>query len=774
MANEEEQLGTIRDADWIRHALYTPRKGDQTAVRRNIFDKIFEKDGSKEIDPKHHAIIRGRQYTAGILNFADTTLGGNRVINPLPQFTETADQNIDQVVKGGLGMGRQYWESIDANQQRIYMQFGTVAYNSTWNFWTLFYDYGQASLANRGVVHRLLYSWGKLAGFVVFWKVGAILGIANYIYKGIKSALRRPYTKYCYMRPAMPLFWSKASSIFNAISVNMDLAHGFNEGELRRQIANKGGDATGYEFGTWGSFLKPGLADADIAGLQNIIPDIFQHRLGGMDIRSVASRYQRLANEHNTIIRRITEDAVPTKVGEVEVSAAENAKIKVAEYIRKQRVEAQAQQTTDSLSGRMEPEEYMDKFMNTTFAKGEGTNDSLVAGYEDSKTLDNVVTTLEEDTEAKVRLTEVEGLGSSESITRSETDIEKRIRESTNSLNQQAADSEDYEKYMNTKVEKGGYWAGLGTLVKETTDYWNAELTDGSFFICFGVDYQGEGGESFSNSTQQSSMQASVNEKVSSARSLIFNASGGNLGDGLIGTTVRAVFSGVQAVMAGVASSVGLAGLGVLGGSAFVDIPEFWESSSSNWSSTTYTIPLRSWSGNPLVIQKRIVAPLSMLLAATIPHSAGPNAWTTPFVCKLWSQGRANYQLAMITDLDIRRHVGNIGMNAMGQSTGVDVTITVTNLNKMLHIPITSEFSLTKALGMGQFDEEDNFSDYMASLGGLHIGEMYYLAPKWRLKKARDKQDLHSWLSAPNAIQSFMQGTLIGNILSGVSATADL
>lgn len=742
MAVEKEQLGMVADTDWVRHVFYLPRRDETEEIGEpNVFwrDVISDTSATRSY-ANRKGIVRGRQFTAGVLNYSDTSFGGNMMINPLPQFTATADLDVDQVVAGGLGMGRYYFESIDAYQQRIYMQFGVVELNGALNFWRLFYDYGQSKLANRGIVHKLLYSWAKIAGYVVFWKATLLLGFANMVYKAYRSASRAPYTKYAYMRPTMPLFWSKASSIFNAISVNMGLSQGFVDDELKRQISHGGTDATGYAFDKIDGGGE--YTEREIDDMNKLVSTVFRSASGGIDLRTSISRHQRLSNEHNEKIRQILEDA----------ATAEDARQRMAAYFKEQSAMAEAREKLDSTKKGLTPAQYMDQYEQTKFAK-----------------TDQGVAISEEDEIEQINAGVIGGKGTIDSHS-----APNALEAANLSWDTQDVARQGQESFQNKSLLSKMY-KGLVETFADSSKFFKAEMDDGSAFVCLGVDYQGESSESFSNSTSPTDVQGQVNSMASASKRLMYNLSGGKIDGGIIDGVTGTVAGWFESVVMGAASAVGLEGVAALGGNAFVDIPEFWEQSTTAFDSTTYTIPLRTWSGHPMIIQKRILPVLSILLAATVPHSAGPNSWTTPFVCKLWSQGRNNIQLGMITSLEVRRHIGNIGMNAYGQSTGVDISFTVSNLNKMLHIPITNEFRLSHAIGMGAFDEETNFTDYMATLGGLHVHEMHYLAPKWRLKWLRDIQDIKSALTVPNFTQKLLHGNFLpGNVIAAFGSYADL
>lgn len=683
------QIGEVSDNNWLRQALFVPG---------NI---------SKRANSRSRDILKSQQFSENSLNFADTSLGGNRSINPRPQFTKNADPNIDSLLAAdgsnktsSLGMGRYYGEAVDTNAQRIFMQFGVPAFNSLTNFFTSYYDRGQGQLANTGKVSSILYSIGKYVGYIVLWPVVAVLGVTAFLYKVAADLAGKPLSKFYYMKPTMPLYWTTVTTIVNAISVNMGLAQGVDNEDFKRE--------PGKEPGAFGT------TPADIEALNRLLPDIMRNSNGGIDIRAVANRYQRLSNIHDRKFAAILEDSA---------NEAE-AKEKIIKYLNRKA-------STYNASGQhFTMEEYIDSYIGSASGRGDFLDDKL-----------------NEDIPAGV----------------DNSAVPQRRANLAAGVN----------NISNTRTNIDGADVSLSEHLNKYKEHALAELRDGSAFISFIVDHQDTISESFSNSTKSSDIASSMNETSSSARNKIFDFAGGNIGDGLIAGTIEGIIGGVGDILGGLASSVKLDGLSALGGKAFVDMPEFWESSSTTLPTNSYNIQLRSPYGNSVSIMNNIMVPLATLLAGVVPRSTGRNSYTGPFLCKLWSKGRSQIQLGMVTSMTITRGAGNVGWNIKDQSVGIDVSFSITNLSKILHMPISNEVSVFDALGLSMFDEDNNMTDYMAVLGSLGLSEQHYNSGKWRLRRARARQQFDSWLSVTNFAQ-WSVNTLPGSMIAGFSRTANI
>lgn len=688
-------LNEKQDTDWIRQSLFItyrkPGSSNARAVNTNT----------------------GQLFNIDSLSFADTSLGGNRSMNPRPQFTKTADPNMHSLLVGNvengkatnatsMGMGRYYAEAIDSNAQRIYLQFGVPAFNSLTNFFAGFYDPGQSRMANSGrVTNDVLFTVGKFLGFMTLWSVAPILGVGSLLYgyanKAYHDIAGKPLSKFYYMRPSMALYWSTVTVIVNALTVNMHLAQGIDE---RTKREGKGRPTQEY-----------GTTREDVTALNKLLPDIMRNEFGGVDIRAVANRYQRLADAHDSALSSILENS----------NTEEEARANVLAYLSKQNT-------------------------NYGVTAPDGINKHL-SGYTESAggTGLHLIDKLSEDTgEAK----------KSNNTAPAADDIVP------------TSQSPDID-------ESTGFWNGISKHFTKYIDFTLAEIRDGSQFVSFIVDYQAAVTESFSNNTKPSDIAMTMNETSSSARNKMYNLAGGNIADNALVDTMEGIVGSVVDVISGALSMVGFSGLAAIGGKAFVDMPEFWESSTTSLPAHNYNIQLRSPYGNSVSILTNVLVPLAMLIAGVAPRTTGRNSYTGPYLCKLWHKGRAQVQLGMITSMNITRGTGSVGWSVKDQPIGVDVSFSIANLSKMLHMPISTDVSMDDPIGLGMFDEDTNFTDYMAVLASLGLAEQYYTLPRWALKRARWSQDWDSYTSISN-LASMTIDTTVGSMISGLSRGASI
>lgn len=232
--------------------------------------------------PKHTLAAQSakrRLFSNAAFKFTDTTLGGNFAINPPPQFTRYADLKVRGRFSKSKGMGRYYSEALDDNAQHIHMRFGVPEYNSLTNFFTNFYDHEAATLVRTGRAPGIFYSLGKAAGFVVSLPLQvAIVGGSAY-----RFFMSKPASKYYYLKPTMPLYWNAVNTIANGIAVNMGIVPRVMSDESNAIM----GVAKDHTYNA-----------ADIERFHRVLPDVFRKK-GGVDIYAVATRAQRLADQHH-------------------------------------------------------------------------------------------------------------------------------------------------------------------------------------------------------------------------------------------------------------------------------------------------------------------------------------------------------------------------------------------------------------------------------------------------------------------------------------------
>jgi len=356
----------------------------------------------------------------------------------------------------------------------------------------------------------------------------------------------------------------------------------------------------------------------------------------------------------------------------------------------------------------------------------------------------------------------------------------------------------DYIKVDNAQETETLTGADTFSSWSDLTGVWNfvtANQHDGNQFATFRVEHTGPLSESFSNSTRQSDIASQLNSKISQGRNASFNMMQGSITE-----SIGAVLSGLSSMAGGALDSVNLGGLQTLTGSAFIDIPELWEGSTAQMPTADYKISLPCPYGNVISRFINLYIPLAMLLPTVLPLSAGRSAYTSPFLCQIYHQGRVQKQLALVESMSITRGTGNVGWNAEHDMLGCEVTLTVKDLSSIMHVPIKAGFASNSWVGtaaragsalVGEaiggdkgtavalaatdgavWDEQSLFSDYMSVLTSLSLANNYYIGKRINLNMTRTLQDFKTWRSPSNFMSWVLDGE-VARFLSAFTQTSD-
>lgn len=256
-----------------------------------------------------------RTWSTADTKFTDTALGGSLVINPLSQpnlFTDPVSSThwLKKANANNDALSPYYSEAFDDNYRTVTMRFGTLAFTSLTGFLFNMYHPGAASMINKGLVHQFLFSIGRIIGSAVAlitWPVRFGMFVAD----GVRFALRKPSSRYAYLKPNMPLYWSSVQTIVNHFLVDLGLVFrranidtGMNNDDLypsENQIQTMkqmwpniygGKTSIGQDF-IHGALRTLGLNDNQ----------------GQVDVFAVATRAQRLAQARYQVLEDINDSA---------------------------------------------------------------------------------------------------------------------------------------------------------------------------------------------------------------------------------------------------------------------------------------------------------------------------------------------------------------------------------------------------------------------------------------------------------------------------------
>lgn len=296
--------------------------------------------------------------------------------------------------------------------------------------------------------------------------------------------------------------------------------------------------------------------------------------------------------------------------------------------------------------------------------------------------------------------------------------------------------------------------SGAAELETSIADHWKAEVRDGSQFVTFRVDNPGTVSESFSNTAKEAELAQELNNKSKSAKTFRFNAADGNLADlGFVGDMISGVVGAAGDLVSGALSALHLSGIAAMAGNGLVDIPKYYDSSSSSLPKITFNMELRSPYGNDLSRVQNLLAPLVMLLTGALPRSVGANSYSAPFLCEMYCKGRNQVRLGMIDSVSVTRGVGAAGWTPDGKPLAIDVSFSVLDMSSIMHMPMNNGFSAPELLTPGGlskylFAEDSTFNDYLATLTSLSLTQQIYQVQKLKRQYWATLKNFNDWTSA--------------------------
>lgn len=694
---EKIKYANIHDSDWLRQSF--------------LLSHSLEKDKSPEaMDAAIN--FKVKVFSSASFKYADTSLGGNMVINPLPQFTKYADPPVPGLFRpqgiedDEAGMGDFYSRAFDDNKRYITMTFGVPQFNSLTSFYKGFYNQHLSIAARTGRAPGFFFMAGQAAGFVIGllspWLVAYSVSSAF-----AKWASFSKSSKYYFFKPSMATYWNAVSTMANDIAVKTGFVSRVNfNGFLNKEI-NSPNDNRDNLTAENVKEINKGIDDL----LDSYDPDTGESN--GINVYAVATRYHRrqraafkaledhYQNNSSPVDFGETVDDGGKVVLDIVSKAVSNPEIKnpkrsFAEYVKSW--------TAGSSPGAIPTGEQVGT---------EGTHwlNVPVDGV-DAPT--NAASGTEQTADAK--LTSTLDLVSERSIT-----------------------------------EK----AGNASAVSGWKNFLLAELDDGAQYVSFRVEPTGDASESFSSQAGEPEIASKINSASASARSTRFSMADGNIGEGMVASAVQGVMGAVKDIAAGAAQSLGLDGLAVLGGNAFADIPKYWTSSSTDMPQMSYRIKLISPYGNRYSKFTNIWLPFTMLLAAALPLSTGRHSYTSPFLCQLYDRGRAQTRLGMITQLSVSRGVTNLAFNKIGEPMAVEVNFTVSELSNIVHMPIKQGFRPIDDALETVFEQESLYNDYIATLSSMSLAEQIYVGERLKIGLTKYMKQFDSYWSMPHAFKWF-------------------
>lgn len=733
MAELPKRMNGLKDADWVYNAFMVKKDDLPDMVREYT------------------------TFSSVSISAMDTSLGGHPTMNPPPSFTPTADlrsgillandrertalkqptwglnvfhsQVYGKISTGGAG--RYYHEAINETMQTVSIQFGRPRFLGFFNFFFRFYNSDAAQTARDGRGPSFFFRIGQTAGNIV--RVAATLTLATSAFVYIPFSVALPFTAlmmFTLARPAsgfysldstMGAYWSRVTTIVNAMAANRKL--------IGRPTLNEGpaADMDDNRDPATPEYLK---------AAHKVFPDLFREN-GNIDIYQVARRYGMYMHARREYIRSQLESFKLEKDENLSVGINKLREIvfnKVALI-----------QKTESI------ETYLDRYFQSTwgsaeFREADSFGDSLNANLSALATDPNATPPPENGNTTDTSLAQDSNQTAGDIPPSSNT---RRVWIKNPKFGQTPEEPEmTFIESIANGVKKILSWRDF-----------DLDLQQASQWIAFYVQNSGSVNESFSNRYSEAEIASTLNGTASSARSARFNFMNGKTGIGLVDETISAVLDTVK----GAISGVGLGGLFGIAGGSFVHIPKQFNDSSCNFPTTRFTLALRSPYGDQLSQFLNLDIPVAMWLAAALPISTGNQSYSDPFYCTVYSEGKCLGRMMGIDSLDITRGVGNLGWNKDHRALGIDIQIGFVDMNNIMHAPLSQNFNPLKPWGL-LFDDDSAFKDYLGAMTSMSLADLTLTSRKMSINMATQLANIDSYFSWSHISSAVSDTTLVKTV----------
>ena len=629
-------------------------------------------------------------------DFFSTSVGDNRYINPLPQFSPATDHRPTRFLKAKEGsLGYQFKKIYDDNFSLLTITVGVMEFRGLLDFVTNMFNPVSSIIANKGRSPSWAFYYGSALGSIAFWPM-QLFSIGMSFLSFLTDHEDKQFWS---VKPAMGQYLASAQSLFNDILTNL--------GVIKSVLPNGGKSDVAPLYGNSGPVDN---IDDQTARLSKLFPNAVNSD-GTIDLALFVSKGTR---KYRYVLDKMAE--LDNK-GFANTNEKLNAMANIIENARFDNSVANRGGTTaDFLSleqestGKWRTGTDKDEAAYTERASA-FTNKDAYQNIADDKAVASInrtggeANTVQLDTSGSAT---VGTMGGDAPQTATPAPEEMAGSATLERLYQQQ--QQEYQDYDPDKS-----WQGKVKDLVQTAWYGGFDA------ITFRVEHQGAVTDSFSNSSTRSPLADMFNSQVQSVNNIKFNLAGGNTGIGLIDGIINTATD----LFNGAASSLTIANIPMmLANNSYVNIPEHWESSSASLHKETYTLKFNATYSTVYSQITNIWVPFSLIAAFCLPNSAGPAAYTTPFLVKSFAQGRQIIRRGMVSDVVFRFGEGPAGWTKDRHPLNMTVELTIADLDPVLALPTNRALGLADLTNPAAFaatvlNDTGKYNDWITRLTGV-------------------------------------------------------
>lgn len=237
-----------------------------------------------------------------------------------------------------------------------------------------------------------------------------------------------------------------------------------------------------------------------------------------------------------------------------------------------------------------------------------------------------------------------------------------------------------------------------------------------SAFLPFRVEKTTDAGDSFNNSTGESSIASQIkgNEYIEKAKEASFLLGRGEDNVGVLGKAVGGLFN----AGANLAGSINDNAEAIIKSGGNLLFPEVWKESTMS-KSLSINIKLHSPYADPICYYENVIFPLACLLCLALPEQAGSSVYTSPPLVRVRSRGWFSCDMGMVESISIKRGQDKNDWTNRRLPRTVEVTLNIKDLFG------TMMLSLMGKAGLSSYSENifavnnTALRDYLNVIGGI-------------------------------------------------------
>ena len=642
-------------------------------------------------------------------NVFSSSIGDNRYINPLNQFSPATDPRYGRFLTDRQGgMGSMYKEVFEDNVTLLTLTPGVPQFSGMLNFITNMFDPTAAIMANKGRAPSAAFYIGQAAGAIAFWPF-QLLSVSMQF---LNFLANNPKNKFYTIKPTTGAYIMAANGVLNDLMNRL--------GYIDPVLPTNKQEQTDPLYG-----LKPEpQSSASLTDLQALFPNCINTD-GTIDLMRLVMRGTR---KHRFMIKRLAEIDNDRSINSADEKLATLSKL--AEQVSFDQSIEHGQPSQDYVVQEMETVgAYRDQEGN--FVEGDSAylNKSAYSAA-DNRSTGQIVTA------------GTTGTNPADSSTQTQTSS----GDSPSSNTMQTAngygtggsvpDASNYVQPPEPITPMGASTGGTGTggdsyyYVDNPNDQsWLGNISDlvetalagGLDAFTFRVEPGGSVSDTFSNNATASPLAQKFNGMVQQANNFKFDIQGGQTGIGAIDTLVNGVKDVASGFMSG--SVIGNIPLALMNNS-YVKIPDHWESSSVNLHKESFEIHSRCTYAHPYEQITKIWMLIAMVLPMVAGFSTGGSSYSSPFLVKVFSKSKCIIRTGMVESATFTLGEGPAGWTKDRKPLNLKITLNFVDLDPFVTVPLNRGFQIldltnpaavTKAI----LNDDGAYSDYLNRLTGM-------------------------------------------------------